>query len=119
MGEQVRFKNLDDGWIKDSLLGLDWGPSSEETMDFKSAQEYCEKIGARLPSSNELMSLIDHSTNKPASVLKDMKYDDWYWTDTPVVGYPEGAWCVHFYNGGVINDHKANVNYVRPVRASQ
>lgn len=119
MKKQVRFKNLDDGWIKDSLLGLDWGPSSKNVMDFKSAQEYCEKLDARLPESNELMSLIDHSTHKPASVLEDMKYDDWYWTGTDVAGYPEFAWCVDFGYCDVHDGRKVSGNYVRPVRASQ
>lgn len=119
MEKTGRFKKLDDGWVKDILLGLDWGPSSEETMDFKSAQEYCEKLGVRLPESSELMSLIDHSTREPASFLEDMKYDDWYWTDTPVAGCPEGAWCVYFDGGYVDSSHKDFDNYVRPVRASQ
>ena len=113
-----RFKALDDGWIQDSLLGLDWGPSSEKTMTFRKAEAYCKKLGARLPESNELMSLIDHSKRYPASVI-DMKYDDWYWTGTSVAGCPDFAWCVPFYIGLVIYDNKDLGNYVRPVRASQ
>jgi len=119
MDNPERFKNLDDGWIQDSLTGLDWGPSSEDVMDFNEANEYCEKLGARLPESHELMSLIDHSKRKPACLLDDMKYDDWYWTSTPVSGYPEGAWCVPFIYGGVYVGSKGSGSYVRPVRASQ
>lgn len=111
-----RFKELKDGWIKDAQLGLDWGPSSDETMTFKKAQEYCKKLGARLPESQELMSLIDHSKRCPASVL-DMKHDDWYWTGTVVAGYPDYAWCVSFNGGSVNDDREDDDNYVRPVRS--
>lgn len=117
--ESNRFKKLDDGWVMDRLLGLDWGPSSDETMDFKSAKKYCKNLGARLPESHELMSLIDHSRRQPACLLNDMKHDDWYWTGTLVAGYPGGAWCVSFLYGSVFNFNKGSNNYVRPVRTSK
>jgi len=113
-----RFKELKDGWIKDSLTGLDWGQSSDKTMTFKQALAYCKKLGARLPTSQELMSLIDHSKRCPASEL-DMKTDDWYWTGTSVAGYPVDAWCVIFGYGSVGGNDKDDDYYVRPVRASQ
>ena len=87
-------------------------------MDFKEANEYCEKLGARLPESRELFSLVDHSKKNPACLLDDMKHDDWYWTNTLVAGYPENAWCVTFVFGDVNFGNKVNDNYVRPVRAS-
>jgi len=113
-----RFKELKDGWIKDSLTGLDWGQSSDKTMTFKQALAYCKKLGARLPTSQELMSLIDHSKRRPASML-DMKHDDWYWTGTAVAGYPDGAWCVGFSFGYVVSGNKDIGVYVRPVRKSK
>jgi len=113
-----RFKELKDGWIKDSLTGLDWGQSSDKTMTFKQALAYCKKLGARLPTSQELMSLIDHSKRRPASML-DMKHDDWYWTGTSVAGYPGDAWCVNFNGGLVFCFSKGSVDYVRPVRKSK
>jgi len=112
-----RFKELKDGWIKDSLTGLDWGQSSDKTMTFKQALAYCKKLGARLPTSQELMSLIDHSKRCPASEL-DMK-DDWYWTGTSVAGYPGDAWCVLFLYGSVFSSNKGYALYVRPVRKSK
>ena len=119
LNDPERFKKLEDGWISDSLTGLDWGPSSDEVVDFKEAQKYCEKLGARLPESQELFSLVDHSKKHPASVLEDMKHDDWYWSGTTVAGGSDRAWCVYFVYGDVGVTHKDVGNYVRPVRASQ
>ena len=116
-----RFKKLDDGWVRDMLCGLEWGPTADKTMTFKQAQDYCVKLGGRLPEVNELQSLVDYSKKDPA-IDKDLFPDtksSWYWTGTTHEVYSDCAWCVYVTNGYVVDINKDYVNYVRPVRASQ
>ena len=120
----ARFLKLPDGWIKDHLLGLDWGPSSTEAMDFEEAEKYVDMLGnrARFPEIWELETLCDRSRREPAIFsifLNDTKFDDWYWTKTAVAGFPARVWCVGFNYGYVYNGSKDYHNYVRPVRSSQ
>ena len=116
-----RFQKLEDGWIKDTLLGIDWGPSSDETMTWKEAQKYAAEKGGRSPERMELVSLIDDTKHHPAinSIFKDTKTDDWYWTGTPLAGNVGFAWCVGFFGGSVSSFYKYSGGYVRPVRSSQ
>lgn len=119
--ESGRFKKLADGWVLDKALNVDWGPSSSKEMDFEDAIEYCQKLGARLPTVRELFSLVDRSRHDPAidtSFFKDTK-SAWYWTSEPTDWNKNIAWCVGFGYGYVSNDDKDSDNYVRPVRPSQ
>ena len=116
---QDRFQKLEDGWIKDNLLGIEWGPGSEKVMNFKEAQKYCVEAGGRLPEIEELALLADRSKRNPAinaAVFTDIKTDDWYWSGTSVAGDPGFAWVVGFSSGGVDDHRKDYSNYVRPVR---
>lgn len=119
-----RFEKLKDGWIRDHLLWLDWGPTAEKRMDFKAAEEYCKAKGGRLPTIDELRLLIDYQEFRPAvnkDFFGDTKFDDWYWSGTKCVNpnWSSYAWCVFFGNGVVLTNRKDTTNYVRPVRASQ
>lgn len=114
-----RFTLLEDGWIKDVFTGLDWGLSSEKTMNFKKAQAYCEENGGRLPEIQELHSLVDFTKEQPASysILKT-KHDDWCWSGTKTAWNKNALWCVSFGYGDVNGSNEALDNYVRPVRSS-
>lgn len=108
------------GIVKDSITGLDWLPSSDKYMTYQEAVEYCEKLGARLPTVQELFSLVDYSKREPAintNIFPDTK-SSYYWTSTEYKGY-SWRWVVGFRDGFVGNDDEGGVNYVRPVRASQ
>ena len=116
-----RFQRLEDGWVRDKLVGVEWGPTSKGGMTFKEAQEYCAKLGARLPEVEELMSIAVRTKHDPSidtDVFPDTKAS-WYWTRTQHARWNDCAWCVVFYNGSVGNSYKGNGIYVRPVRASQ
>lgn len=116
-----RFKKLKDGWTRDSLLGVEWGPSSTNEMNWKDAQEYCKKLGGRLPEVNELQSLVDYRSYSPAinkEIFPDTK-SSWYWSGTTHAGGSYFAWMVYFSYGSVGNDSKDDNGYVRPVRSSQ
>jgi hypothetical protein len=115
-----RFQKLKDGWIKDTLLGLDWGQSSNKRMNWKDAQKYCADQGGRLPEIDELASLADRSKYKPAihPIFTDTQ-SSLYWSGTTYAGYTVDAWVVYFDYGYVYDGSKADELYVRPVRSSQ
>jgi hypothetical protein len=117
-----RFQKLEDGWVKDNLLNLDWSPSSDKRMSWTEAKEYATEQGGRLPEVDELASLVDRSKRSPAIDTKffsDTKIDDYYWTNTKVAGSSGYAWFVFFYRGGVFYYGKGSSLYVRAVRSSQ
>ena len=118
-----RFTRLPDGWVRDTLLGIEWGPSSDKIMNFKDANKYCDELGGRLPDVSEMQTLIDYSKRDLAintQFFEDTKTDDWYWSGTVVAGDTGHAWCVYFSNGYVHSFYdKDGNNSVRPVRSSQ
>lgn len=116
-----RFTLKSDGWIEDKLNGIDIGPSSEETMDFDKAKQYCIDKGGRLPEIHELYSMILLSKKEPYSfpIFKDMKRDDWYWSGTVTPWNKNAYYCVSFNRGNVSYDSEDVNFYVRPVRACQ
>ncbi len=116
-----RFVKLTDGWIKDFVLGVDWGPSSDKRMDFEDAKKYCSNLKGRLPERLELISLVDDTKHHPAinPIFTDTKTDDYYWSGTPLAGFDGSAWIVDFFSGNVDNSYENGSNYVRPVRSSQ
>lgn len=70
----------------------------------------------RLPTRNELQSLVDYSYYGPATLLPDTA-SDYYWSSTSVAGDSERAWIVLFSNGWSATTNKNDADhYVRPVR---
>lgn len=72
----------------------------------------------RLPTIEELASLIDHSTSEPASLDKTIR-SNLYWSSTTYKKYKSCAWVVFFYFGDA-NYHVKSLNsYVRCVRTGE
>lgn len=116
-----RFRPLNDGWVLDMALNLEWGPTSKKDLNYADAEKYCADLGGRLPTVKELFSLVDHDKYDPA-IDKDIFPDTksaWYWTATPYKASFGYVWCVFFFNGYVGDGRKGLANCVRPVRASQ
>lgn len=117
-----RFLKRPDGWVRDNLLGLDWGPSSTKCMNYAEAEKHCASVGGRLPTIRELHSLVDYSQYKPAinkEIFADTKIDDYYWTATAHPYWQNSAWVVDFSYGYVSSNSKDDAGCVRPDRASQ
>jgi len=130
-----RFIDNNDGTISDKQFNVIWvkdptvlGAVFQKTMTFEEAKEACEKLsyagynsGWRLPTIEELRSIIDYSRSDPAwdTDVFAGKHNDWYWTSTPCAWDSDAAWCVGSVNGVVFYDHKYGHYYVRPVRSSQ
>lgn len=116
-----RFKLLEDGWIQDAYLGLEWGASSNKYLTFKQALAYVKKHKGRLPEVHELHSLVDYSKENPSinPLFKDTK-SSYYWTNTKFVNTSYTArWVVYFYCGVVFWSSENYDSCVRPVRPCQ
>jgi len=121
MGDD-RFTRNSDGTITDKKFNLVWYPTLPKRIPWEEAKKECEKIGCRLPTVEELTSLVDYTTHEPAinkEIFPDTKTDDYYWTATPCPWSSDAAWLVSFDVGNVYNYNKGSSNCVRPVRTSK
>ncbi len=116
-----RFTTNEDGTVTDSSTGLIW---SKETLARDVPYDEAVKQlgeGWRLPTVQELFSLVDHSRDEPAidvDAFPDTD-SDWYWTSTPCAWNDTAVWVVSFYLGNVGGSHRYNGGCVRAVRAGQ
>ena len=129
-----RFTDNNDGTVTDNKTGLMWvkdGTSAEcnngKTLKWQEAIDFCKGLDFaghkdwRLPTIQELQSIVDYGAYNPA-IDKEYFHNtqcNYYWSSTTyayVTGY---AWSVHFYYGNVNDGSKTYSNYVRPVRGGQ
>lgn len=77
---------------------------------------HSNKIGKfRLPTIQELKSIVDYTKCNPATNLGGIKSDG-YWSSSPCVSGSSLAWVVGFYGGRGYNGNKSSSFYVRCVR---
>ncbi|MEA1892333.1 MAG: DUF1566 domain-containing protein [Campylobacterota bacterium] len=103
---------------QDDVIGtaVPWGAAIQRCEDLTLAT-YSDW---RLPSVNELRSIVDRSKSNPAIVDGfTQTSSDFYWSSTSVKDYEYNAWGVRFYNGYVSNGKKDYNIYVRCVRDGQ
>ena len=113
MNNKVRFKKTSDGWL-DTRTGLEWSKTLGEAS-WNDAQSLIPK-GWRLPTIDELFSVVDHTRGRPATRLPNTQ-SSYYWSATTYQINPTYAWLVYFLDGDVLADSKTSTNYVRAVRA--
>jgi hypothetical protein len=79
--------------------------------------------GRRLPSVEELRSLVDHSQSDPALPEGHPFGSDistaYHWSSTTCVADTSQAWVVSFFNGGVYDRDKLDSHVFRAVRSGQ
>lgn len=126
------FVDNGDGTITDTSTGLMWEKLAQSTTYFwPQAKDYCEnlilgeKSDWRLPTRNELQTIVDYTRKKPSidtTFFPDTAgvsdYD--YWSSTKYANDPdetEQVWYVNFYSGYINHTGKRNYNFVRAVRA--
>lgn len=129
-----RFTDLGDGTVVDNLTGLQWikephaVDGNSGAMDWNAAIDLCNELDYagytdwRLPSYNELISLISFDQVNPALpasnpfVGLDSRY---YWTGTTCADYIDAKNFVHIYFGESFRSSKSNMGIsVLPVRSA-
>jgi hypothetical protein len=111
------------GEVHDNATGLTWqltvDPSSRTWDDAKS---YCAALGAswRLPSVNELQTIVDDTKSAPSidSNIFPQTPAEVFWTSSAFVGAPGNAWFVAFSLGTASLDDVTSLSRVRCVRES-
>lgn len=93
-------------------------------VDYEEAEKAVTALGPgwRLPTRQELESLLDLSRHDPA--IDTRKFPDTrsgaYWSNTPCAWSAAVMWVVYFGSGGVVGDgHRYYFAYVRAVRDGQ
>jgi len=69
----------------------------------------------RLPTTEELLTLVKYEKYNPASDLADTA-SSYYWSSTTYVHDEDYAFSVHFYIGNSYNNYKSVAYYVRCVK---
>jgi hypothetical protein len=98
------------GTVYDTKTKLTWQQATPSTTySWAGAKTYCAGVGAslggtgwRLPTIKELLTLVDHSLSLNPTI-DSVAFPDTsstvYWSSTPVLNSPSGAWGVLFYSG--------------------
>ena len=103
---------------------LEWSPTLNDgqRMSYDDAVEACSKLGDgwRLPTVQELLSIVDYTRYRPAIDVErfpDTKSGA-YWSSTPVAWASRAAWVVNFSYGDSSDYLRVNLNaFVRAVRS--
>jgi len=102
--------------IVGSSDGLEWAAAAEATKGLR-LQEHDDW---RLPTIQELLSIIDYGKNDPAVDKAHFKGPySWTWSSTPYAGSSGYAWCVDLDGGGSGIGHRGGHDRVRAVRSGQ
>jgi hypothetical protein len=117
--------NNGDGTVTDGVTGLMWqAQDSGSTYTWVNALAYCEGLSLagqsdwRLPTLDELQSIVDYSRVSPA--IDTLVFPGaalyGYWSSSSYALNSYAAWQVYFTYGNVYDYDKANNFYARCVR---
>ena len=116
-----RFIDLKNGIIRDTKTGLEWQaeplpPSPwQDQMDAAARLDLGGHTDWRLPTVEELHTLIDYSRCDPASEFPGTQ-PCYFWSSSSRAASASNAWFVSFYSGYVNNVDKTIYSYARCVR---
>lgn len=119
---EKRFELFDNIVVVDHQTGLMWQAAHTQSMTWDQAKDYATKLDCggfknwRLPTIEELITLINFKKHSPASDFPNMPLGT-FWSSSSNVYYPTNAWNVNFYYGYVDNFSKANSIVARCVRS--
>jgi uncharacterized protein DUF1566 len=118
-----------DDIVQDSTTGLMWTRKNVHSsrLNWSGAKEACSKARDggfddwRLPTIQELLTLVDYSRTSPAIDISVFECESsWYWSATPYSASPgDYAWCVYFGYGYSLYSYQDYEGCVRAVRSGQ
>jgi len=111
-----RYKKRGDA-ILDTATGLEWQAEATEGVTWYEANEYAKSLGDgwRLPTIEELSTLIDYSRVSPATTFPDHGKAA-FWSSSVVADHTNYARLVLFGVGFVCGYNKFGDHHVRCVR---
>jgi hypothetical protein len=128
-GSPMAYQSNVNGTVTDLVTGLIWQQSASGTArNYSQVQAYCSSYspdGAtdwRVPSLQELATIIDYSTEGP--VWKNVFFGSFssggsgYFSSQTYVGDTTQIWGVQFYYGQIEYDAATATGYVRCVRGA-
>lgn len=96
------------GTVRDTKAKLTWQQNAESPeLSWSAAQMYCQNLaldggGWRMPSANELMSIVDETRQDPSidtnAFLGTTQNN--FWTSSPNKGEVPKMWTIDFFTGG-------------------
>ncbi|MCH9814212.1 MAG: DUF1566 domain-containing protein [Epsilonproteobacteria bacterium] len=120
-----------DGYVQDLTTQLDWQDDYSDNKDvvktalWDEAVRYCDNLSLdgfddwRLPTNQELLTLVDYETDSPAiSKVFVNAAGFYYWSQTTYMMDKTFAWGVDFADGRTNIGNKSKVKtFVRCVRS--
>ena len=100
------------------INNLEWQAEDDGILrNWQKAVGYASSLGDRwrLPSIEELISLIDFNKFDPACRIENCR-SSYYWSSSPITTSSNHAWNVYFYRGLMDYFNKDYHYYVRCVR---
>ena len=100
--------------------------TNPDRLNFKDAESYCKALTTgshtdwRLPTIQELLSLVDYTRFDPAIDIAQFPdtTSTYYWSSSPFASAPaDYAWVVGFSDGGADFLHRDGAAFVRAVRS--
>ena len=112
----MKFEKRKDCYF-DTETRLEWSLENYDPMPWQSAIEFCKALGNgwRLPTIQELLTLVDYTKFAPATELPHMVSAS-YWSSTTHADFADSAWGVYFHDGYNYWRNKSSNYYVRAVR---
>lgn len=112
--------------VSDTVLNLMWQDNMDvayarETWENAQAQCKTTELGGfkdwRLPSYDELLSIVNYDHHSPAiNPTFQNSGTDYYWTSSSYGSDADSMWVVRFSDGSTNKSYKSYENYVRCVR---
>ena len=81
---------------------LEWQADvPDKRFTWEEAKAYAASLGDgwRVPTIQELLSLVDYTTHSPACSVFPNCPSEWFWSSSAFSGYASNAWSVNFASG--------------------
>lgn len=117
-------------WMR-CVMGQTWDNATSTCTGTTKSYTYAQAVDLtrtfagqsdwRLPNENELLSIVEYSTSKPAlnTTVFPKTLGDWFWSSSLHAKFTGYAWIVYFDDGHSSSGNKFNGYAIRLVRGGQ